>query len=41
MQERGAQLKITIETIVRRGWQAILSNFARHVEAKDIAGRPL
>jgi uncharacterized protein YndB with AHSA1/START domain len=22
----------------RRGWQAILDNFARHVEAKDIAG---
>jgi uncharacterized protein YndB with AHSA1/START domain len=22
----------------RRGWQAILDNFARHVEAKDVAG---
>jgi hypothetical protein len=22
----------------RQGWQAILDNFARHVEAKDIAG---
>jgi len=26
------------QELQRRGWQAILDNFARHVEAKDVAG---